>query len=89
MTPPAPQLVRVRLRTCRRCGHLECPCCRDFCDVLECIQADEERSDRCGHLECDYGEPIDAEGYARLDAEYERRGGALDLEVVEGGLLVT
>lgn len=70
--------VAIRLRTCTRCGHEECPCCRDFCDVANedpgadgsfmCACLDSEE----GH--CVYDEPKDEEGYARLDAAMDRAG---------------
>jgi len=58
----------IRLRRCTRCGHVECPCCRDFCDDDECIN----RDDSCGeYLECLYAEVPDFDGYAKLDATIE------------------
>lgn len=72
-------VVPMRLRVCRRCDHVECPCCRDFCDVHPCVFGDNgdntlvprdrdgDRTDRCTGS-CVYDQPIDAAGYARLDA---------------------
>ena len=55
-------VVAIQLRRCTRCGHLECPCCRDWCD--ECVADDTP----CDEMECLYAEVPDFDGYARLDA---------------------
>lgn len=68
------ETVAIKLRTCTRCGHEECPCCRDFCDLVECIGADESDPTKCGDLSCTYADPIDTEGYAWLDAALDRAG---------------
>jgi hypothetical protein len=31
---------------CLRCGHYACPCCEDWCDLIEC-QCFEEHNARC------------------------------------------
>ena len=60
------EYVKILLRVCTRCGHKECPHCRDWCDVLT-------DDDVCGCFdECTYAEPIDSAGYAALDAASER-----------------
>jgi len=62
--------VTIRLRRCTRCGHLECPCCRDFCD--DCHD-DENPEHKCADdLECVYSEPVDEKGYAEIDIATER-----------------
>ncbi len=68
------EAVAIKLRTCMRCGHEECPCCRDFCDLMECISADESDPTKCGDLGCTYADPIDTAGYARLDEALDRAG---------------
>ena len=68
--------IPMKIRTCVRCGHQECPCCRDWCDQEPCLSADEERPDLCVGLECEYEGPADEAGYARLDQAEEELGRA-------------
>lgn len=45
-------------RTCTTCGHLECPCCRDWCDTIldEDAVPDDAESDLCCNGTCTYPE---------------------------------
>ena len=69
----------IHLRRCLRCGHFECPCCKDWCDV--CIDDDAI----CGDMECAYEDPPDEVGYALLARELEAhrraRGSVLDFSI--------
>lgn len=80
--------VEIRMRVCSRCGHEECPCCRDFCDNIECIAADDDVPNLCTDGECVYDGVMDVAGYARLDAAMARAGELPYIQSVEGGLLV-
>lgn len=71
-TPLMTRTLALRLRRCTRCGHQECPCCKDFCDDIDCIDADEGAEGKCGTMECLYREIPDFDGYTRLKREEER-----------------
>jgi hypothetical protein len=66
--------VEIKLRVCTRCGHFECPHCRNWCDVcLEAYDEDEDDEDdthpACVEtMECTYATEPDTAGYARLEA---------------------
>ncbi|SRR5260221_311922 len=79
--------VPLRLRTCTRCGHLECPCCRDFCDDIRCIDDDTYGATACS-LEnaCLYVEPIDSDGYVKLGEVTKTMKYPLREWIVKGGL---
>lgn len=86
--PVASILVKIHLRRCTRCGHLECPCCQDFCDDVECIEADEDLEGHCGDLACTYDEPPDLAGYEALERAEAKVGLPCGLKSVDGGILV-
>lgn len=76
--------IPIKLRTCTRCGHEECPCCRDFCDDIRCIDTEDDTP--CViDMQCAYAEPADDVGYAKLD-EVKKSGARISR--VRGGLLV-
>ena len=55
----------VPLPRCTTCGHFACPCCRDWCDDLDC---------ECDSGSCTYAEPypdaLDA-FQDQIEAKYE------------------
>ena len=57
---------------------MECPCCRSWCDTVRHVDGDVETC-ACFADGCAYDEPIDAAGYATLDAAARR------LRAVVGG----
>jgi hypothetical protein len=77
--------VPIRLRSCTRCGHLECPCCQGSCDDIRCLDGDGAFGET---MKCIYMEPLDENGYdsyAKLTLERP------DLYIeysVKGGLLL-
>jgi hypothetical protein len=79
--------VAIRLRTCTRCGHQECPCCRvDYCDT-SIGQGDD--FDMCPCNPCTYDETVDELGYVRLDAAIARHAMPVGTTSVDGGVIVT
>ena len=69
------ETVLIRLRVCTVCKHTECVCCRDWCDQRSDVTDEDGDWSFCdcdGHGNCVYSEPVDEEGYARLDAAAER-----------------
>jgi len=42
--PPGPR--------CKKCGHMPCPCCGIWCDILECEQCGLDSD----NIECEYDE---------------------------------
>lgn len=78
-------VISINLRRCTRCGHLECPCCRSWCDT---IVGDDVCP--CFEEDCVYRTEDDAAGYALLDAALKAAGvGALISVVDERTIHVT